>query len=306
MKGLALSRAYFEEAFLPLLRRSAPQMLPLLAAGLVGEGSDCFGFDDARSRDHDWGPGFCLWLPAAEKDRVPDLEALLQTLPATFGGFPARPMVPRGRMGVFTVEEFYTSLLGRPDAPKTAATWLSIPEPSLAAATNGAVFLDNAGTFSAVREGLLAYYPEDVRLRRLASSAAVAAQTGQYNYSRCAGRGDDVAAAVILGRFLENAAAMVFLLNRRFRPFYKWTYHAMAGLPLLGQTAKSAMERIISAAPGKEAAMEIEALSALLIGELRRQGISGDNSDFLMDHCGAILSGIRDPRLREQPLSLIF
>ena len=66
MNGLELSKAYWENCARPLFRRELSAFLERAAVGLVGEGSECFGFDDEISRDHDWGPGFCLWLPESE------------------------------------------------------------------------------------------------------------------------------------------------------------------------------------------------------------------------------------------------
>ena len=62
MKGLELSRLCYEQSGRPALEAQFPELFPRMAVGLAGEGSECFGFDDAFSRDHDWGPGFCLWL----------------------------------------------------------------------------------------------------------------------------------------------------------------------------------------------------------------------------------------------------
>ena len=306
MKGLELSRALFEECLRPRLEGETPELLPLLAAGLVGEGSECFGYDDERSRDHDWGASLCLWLPDdAPESAFASLGALLDTLPERFRGVPLR-LHAQGRTGVFRVGAFYRGLIGRADAPETAEDWLAVPEPSLAAATNGEVFCDGAGAFGAVREKLLAYYPEDVRRVRLAQCAALAGQTGQYNYARCLLRGETAAAQVIRGRFLENAAALVFLLNRRYRPFYKWTWRALRALPLLGAETDALAERLSAMPDGPEAADVFEQLAALLAAELRRQGLSGSGSDFLMDHIGALLGGVRDEKLRARGVSLVF
>ena len=43
MKGLELSRAVWEDAVRPAIRETCPVLLPRLAAGLCGGGSDCLG-----------------------------------------------------------------------------------------------------------------------------------------------------------------------------------------------------------------------------------------------------------------------
>ena len=53
-----------------------------LAVGLVGSGSECFGFDDEFSLDHDFGPGFCMWLTDQVYDEIgEELQRAYEELP---------------------------------------------------------------------------------------------------------------------------------------------------------------------------------------------------------------------------------
>ena len=61
-KGLELSQEYYETIGRPVLEELFPAYMDKIAVGLVGEGSECFGYDDMISMDHDYGPSFCIWL----------------------------------------------------------------------------------------------------------------------------------------------------------------------------------------------------------------------------------------------------
>ena len=56
--GLDLCEAFYREVGRPAIERRYAHYLPRMAAGLAGEGSECYGFDDRISTDHDYGPSF--------------------------------------------------------------------------------------------------------------------------------------------------------------------------------------------------------------------------------------------------------
>ena len=63
MQGMELSKKYFEEFGRSMLEENFKDILPYLAVGLTGSGSECFGYDDEKSQDHDFEPGFCIFIP---------------------------------------------------------------------------------------------------------------------------------------------------------------------------------------------------------------------------------------------------
>lgn len=82
--------------------------------------------------------------------------------------------------------------------------WLYTPEHYFLTASDGEVWEDKLGVFSAVRETLLRGFPEDVRKKKLAARAAMMAQAGQYNFARCIDRRENGARAVCRFRLCEK------------------------------------------------------------------------------------------------------
>ena len=99
MNGLELSRAYYEAWGEPMLREKFPELLPRIAVGLCGSGSECFGYDDEVSRDHDFEPGFCIFLPGedtVDRRSAFQLERAYAKLPDEFAGYRRQKMSPVG------------------------------------------------------------------------------------------------------------------------------------------------------------------------------------------------------------------
>ena len=307
MNGLELSRAFYETYGLPMLRTQFPELLPLLAVGLIGSGSECFGFDDEVSRDHDFEPGFCIFLPgedAVDRRSAFQLERAYAKLPKEFEGF-ARPMLlPVGgaRRGVLRIDEYFTEKVGAPDGVLTLRQWLTVPEQALAEATNGEIWLDGRGDVTAIRERL-AYFPEDVRLKRLAGHLLLMAQAGQYNYARCLAHGERAAAQLAVCEFVKSALSAVFLLNRRYQPYYKWAFRALRALPLGAELAQP-LEYLLTTDNGADRAPEkagiIEDAAAAVINALIDQELSRANCGDLEKHAYSVNDRVTDPLLRNE------
>ena len=62
MKGLELSKAYYEAFGKQMIHDKFPELEKEIAIGLVGSGSECYGYDDEISKDHDFEPGFCMFV----------------------------------------------------------------------------------------------------------------------------------------------------------------------------------------------------------------------------------------------------
>lgn len=297
MKGLELSKKYFEEIVLPVFQEKLSDILPFCAFGLVGEGSECYGYDDEISQDHDFGPSLCIWLEEKDYEKYQSrILEVLEKLPKEYCDFKEINVSEWGanRRGLLKIEDFYFKFIGSEKTPKTIQNWQKIPETALATATNGEIFLDNLGIFSKIRKEIF-YYPEVIRQNKIATRCMNIAQHGQYNYVRCLKRNDFVAANQALYLFVDEVIHLVFLLNRRYKIFYKWSNRALLDLKILGKEVHSLLNDMVFS---QNKIPYIKNLCEILIEEIKKQKLSSNESDFLGDFGVDIQQNIDDEFLK--------
>ena len=283
MNGLEEAKLLYEQRGKDMLHTCFPEYEGRIAVGLAGHGSECFGYDDELSRDHDFEPGFCLWLTDEDDIHIgPRLARSYREL--TGSGTALKSAMGEKKLGLLRISDFYRRYTGCPGAPESAEHWLSLPSWALAEATNGQVWQDDLGEFTAIRNTLLHGMPEDVRLKKIAARAVEMAQSGQYNYLRCLRHGEAGSAQLALTEFVRSSCSMIFLLNRRHEPYYKWVFRAMAELDKLS-SLKDALEFLLLGENDsrlKEGV--IEDICASVIAEMRVQELTDSSSDYLEDH----------------------
>lgn len=206
--NLTRSREFYEQYGRTMIHESFPEYESKIAVGMVGEGSDCFGFDDEISEDHDYATGFCMWLIEEDKKVIgTELQKAYEELVMQQGTAQENAERLCKRRGVFAIADFYA------DAQE---------EWQLAEKVNGAVFRDDLGLFTQKREELLQYYPENIWRKKLANLLHEFSQYGQCNYARMMARGDYLTASLCINKAIESAMDIVYVLNKTYAPYYKW------------------------------------------------------------------------------------
>jgi hypothetical protein len=297
MRGIEEAKKLYEEKGKGMIHSLFPEYEGQIAVGLAGHGSECFGFDDDISRDHDFEPGFCLWV--TDEDDVllgPRLARAYREIVSPISG--TRSALGEKKLGVVRISDFYRRYTGSEGAPESEEHWLSLPSYALAEATNGEVWRDDLGLFSSIRNDLLHAMPEDVWRKKIAARAVGMAQAGQYNYMRCLTHGEKGAAQLALTEFVRHSCSMVFLLNRAHEPYYKWVFRAMGNLEKLSEM-KDALEFLLTGEddPALKEGV-IEDICAKVIDELTAQDLTDSRDPYLEAHAFEVQERITSRTLR--------
>ena len=307
------NRRFYDKYVAELIHGDFAEYEGRIAVGIAGEGSDCFGYADEISRDHDFGTGVCLWVTDEDMARFGYMLSIRynELVDSVERAYYTDRL--RERRGVMTIREFYSNIL-RVDCdpenrPLTEDEWYRLDHACLKTATNGEVFRDDLGVFTAFRNYLLGYYPERVWRTRLAEQLHEFAAALQVNYARCMTRGDAVAAELCRARGVSAAMELFFLLKREYPPYYNWTFRALTELD--GEGLVSAKIRALAAEPICPGAWEgtgykptrlnykdpVVSLTEELASELEQMlanaGLIKARGRYLESHVDAVLNGAR-------------
>jgi hypothetical protein len=230
MNGIQISKAFWREQVKESLRSTFPEAFDGFAVGLCGHGSECLGFDDELSRDHDWGPGMFVFLRPEDFNRIgPQVHKVLVSLPDTYEGYRVhkpRKLSRGSRAGVFTFEEWLRRKCGITSDFSNVLDWLVVEDFVMRRATNGEIWHDPSDVVTG-RRIQLSYYPEDVWRKKLAVCCHMLQAHGPYNTARALQRNDELTAGMSAHLFLKRAMQMCHLLNKEYAPYFKWVFRSV-------------------------------------------------------------------------------
>lgn len=305
--NLERSKEFYEEYGKTMIKENFPEYEKRIAVGICGEGSDCYGFDDEISTDHDYGVGFCMWLTAEDYNKIG--AKLQEKYDRLVGDNSDNDELLRKRRGVFSINGFYNNLLGTVCnfEDEFKLNYEEISESQLSSATNGMVYSDPLGVFSSIREKLLEYYPDEVWRKRLAKALHDFSQYAQSNYPRMMARNDMITAGVCIHKAVEEAMNLVYLLEHTYAPYYKWKVMGAKNLEL-GKKIIPLLDKITVLPSQMEAWQDVtyssasinkadeciclfETIAKFLLEELKRQNLVKGEDTFLETYIRQVLYG---------------
>ena len=255
-----ISRAFFEEIVKPILLEHFPAETAQTAFGVFGYGSEALRLDDDYSRDHHWGLRIDALMPEQifETRRQTMLERLKAKLPDSYQGHSLRQAHLAGAgLAPDNLTAFLKRTIGLDHAPTTYPEWLSIPEEDIIHVINGEIWYDPLGKFSAIRETLNTYYPEPVRLRRIAHWCRYFSGMGTYALKRAILRHNDFYATTRFSNAIRLGVQLAFLLDKQYFPYDKWLMAYFERLPRLAGPLRPLVNEAVKLSTSWERKLEL-------------------------------------------------
>ncbi|MEV6522713.1 DUF4037 domain-containing protein [Longispora sp. NPDC051575] len=315
--GTALARDFHHHVVGPLLARRLPGLR--YAAARLGSGSDVLGFDDDRSRDHDWGCRLTLLVDGSDRAAVDPLDALLaRELPAEFAGWPVRfptTWAPDSthKVEVATVGDFAAGRLGVDPVPGLGTLdWLVLTGQGALEVTAGPVFADTTTELAPVRAAL-GGYPAQVERYVLAAGWGRLCQRLPF-VGRAADTGQDRQSRLLAAELVGDLTRLAFLVARRWAPYEKWLQRAFDALPGAADLAAH-LDAALAAGDWRGREDGLVAAAELLLDRQRARGLPTPDAGvtpfwdrpyrtIAPDVTAALLDGLTDPVLSALPAGL--
>lgn len=283
------TRLFLQDEVYPILKAEYPELLTRLCAALTGKGSECLGYDDELSKDHDYELKIQLFV--SDQDYLEYEQAVYERFLS----------IMTGRVYLIPYSDFFRKYTKSSSGPKTIQEWRLIPEEFLVNATSGVIYFDNKGEFSKIRNNIKKYYPKALWLRNLSYYCIKLGQAGQYNYPRLLKRKDAVAAMLAVTESIEMIISIVYVLNKEFKPFYKWQYKRLCELPILGQEIARKLNQISqSSSLDTNNLVIIDDICTIISDKMLEMGLGYSRNKFFVEIGRYIFSLIEDVQLAQE------
>ena len=106
---------------------------------------------------------------------------------------------------------------------------------------------------------------------------------------------------IALSEFVQAACSMIYLLNRKHMPYYKWMFRGMERLEKL-KDMREPLEFLLTGEQDREGITlkrgVIEDVCASVIRELKKQGLSDSDADYLEPHAFSVTEHIETAQIR--------
>lgn len=299
MKGLEIAEAFYNTFGKKMIHDNFLELENKITIGLVGSGSECLGFDDDISKDHDYEPRFIMFVPDDFDDQtIFKLERAYNALPSEFMGLQRKYDHLMLGENVIKISDFYLQKIGNTTGNLSNYEWLSIPSFYLLEATNGKIFNQANNDFMKIRE-TLSKYPKDIKYKKLAGNLLLMYQSGIYNYERATKRNDFGGVSLSLYEFTKHTLAVLYLLNDIYMPYYKWWFRGLEKLSPLTDLLNKLKELLVSDTTTIFKKTElIDSIIVAILKEIKRHNVISIDTTDLNSLAYQINNMVKDNTLR--------